>query len=114
MDRPTQDWTPVTIRQKNLAAAGASKVLAERRSTEGAHLAKLDREEFVKPKVLSAESRKALIDARLALKKTQSELDTICSFPRNTLREIEAGRMTPTGPLLNTLNRQLKLSLRLE
>lgn len=116
MDPNTQDWQPVVIRNKQREAAkvAAAKQAMPHRSNEAAHLAKIEREEIVKPKHLTSESRQALIAARLALKKSQAELDGMCAFPKNTLREIEAGRLTPTGPVLNRLNRELKLSLRLE
>lgn len=117
MERNIQDWEPVTIRTKNpavLAAKHGATEHMERRSTEAIRLAKLDSGEMKKPKVLTAESRKDLVAARVALKKSQSEMDSQCAFPKNTFREIEAGRLTPVGPMLNQINRVLKISLRLE
>jgi ribosome-binding protein aMBF1 (putative translation factor) len=118
MERNTQDWEPVVLRskadKKNYNSTAPGKTIMRPLNPETQHLAKIEREEFVKPKVLTSESRQALIAARLALKKSQAELDAQCAFPKNTIREIEAGRLTPTGPLLNRLNRELKISLRLE
>lgn len=114
MDPNIQDWETVTLRSKNPSIAGKQTASVPRKSTEAIRLAKLDRDEVVKSKVLSSQSRKDLIAARLALKKSQTDIDRQCMFPANTLREIEAGRATPTGAILNRLNRELKVSLRLE
>ena len=115
----SQDWTPVTVRSRNpsVVAKTAPREIQERNGTSksiGSHLAKLEREEYIKPKMLSAESRQALIAARTGLKKTQAELDRMCAFPPNTLREIEANRSCPTAGQLNRLSKELKISLRLE
>lgn len=115
MDPNIQDWEPVTIRSKN-PSIGTKKtaVTVERKSSEAARLAKLEREDVVKPKTLTSESRQALVAARVGLKKSQTEMDRQCAFPANTFREIEAGRLTPVGAMLNRINRELKISLRLE
>lgn len=115
MDPNIQDWEPVTIRSKNPSVGGKrTAVTVERKSSEGARLAKIEREEVGKPKTLTSESRQALIAARVALKKTQADMDRQCAFPANTFREIEAGRLTPVGAMLNRINRELKIGLRLE
>ena len=115
MDPNIQDWDPVTIRSKNPTVGGKRTALTvERKSSEAARLAKLERGEVGKPKTLTSESRQALIAARVALKKSQVEMDRQCAFQANTFREIEAGRLTPVGGMLNRINRELKISLRLE
>ncbi len=114
MDQNIQDWDPVTIRSKNPSTGARQRVTVERKSSEAARLAKIDREEVVKSKTLTADSRKEMIAARLALKKSQAEMDAQCALPKNTFREIEAGRLTPVGGMLNRINRELKISLRLE
>lgn len=75
---------------------------------------KLDQSDLPKQKVLSVESRILLTQRRADLKKTQIELNSSCQFPTNTLREIESGRMQPTGSQMKTLNRVLGLQLKLE
>ncbi len=115
MDMNVQDWEPVTIRSKNPSVGATQKTSVPRKSTEAIRLAKLDAsDEIKKSKTLTSESRKDLVTARLALKKSQAEMDAQCAFPKNTFREIEAGRLTPTGAMLNRINRDLKVSLRLE
>jgi ribosome-binding protein aMBF1 (putative translation factor) len=115
MNQNIQDWEPVTIRSKNPSVGTAQKTSVPRKSTEAIRLAKLDNtDEIKKAKTLTSESRKELVTARLALKKSQAEMDAQCALPKNTFREIEAGRLTPTGGMLNRVNRELKVSLRLE
>ena len=107
-----QDWNPVVVRGKN-PSGPTTRQTKPRVSGEAAHLAKVEREEFIKSKILSPESRKDLVAARLVLKKTQVELDRQCAFPTNTIREFEAGKLTPNSSQLNRLNRELKISLKL-
>jgi ribosome-binding protein aMBF1 (putative translation factor) len=107
-----QNWTPVILHGKNPSKLQTTEI-HQKSSGIGSHLAKLEREEIGKQKTLALESRKELVAARLALKKTQVELDRTCAFPSNTLREIEAGKLTPTISQLNRLNRELKVGLKL-
>jgi hypothetical protein len=107
-----QDWNPVILRGKNPTRSTKTEV-QQKSSGVGAHLAKVEREEIGKQKCLAPESRKELVAARLVLKKTQVELDRTCAFPPNTIRDLEAGKLTPTTAQLNRLNRELKLGLKL-
>ncbi len=105
-----QDWNTVTIRGKS--APKTTQTVAKR-NPEAERLAKVEREDFVKTKTLSHDSRIALQQARLALQKTQKEIDQMCSFPSNTMSAFESGRSTPNGNQLNTLNRILKVNIKL-
>ena len=69
--------------------------------------------EVPKPRVLSSESRTQMMQLRAAMKKTQVELNQLCSFPVNTIRDIEAGRLTPNPGQLIRLNAVLKTKLTL-
>lgn len=114
-----QDWNTVTIRSKNpsvsvSATKHTQKQTVEKRNPEAQRLAKIEREDFVKPKQLSSESRKDLVAARVALKLTQDQLNQRCAFPPHTIKAFEAGHLTPNGTQLNKLNRELKTSLHLE
>ena len=65
------------------------------------------------PRSLSAASRAEIVRIRTTEpKKTQAELNTLCSFPPNTIRDIESGHVTPTPTQLNVLNRVLRTNLR--
>lgn len=114
-----QDWTTVTVKGRN--APSGPKQTVERKGAAGAEaqrLYKLDNEETIpKKKRLTADSKAALIAARLALKKSQRDVDKDLAFPPNTLRDFEAGTTVPKGLQLSALHRYYassKLSLKVE
>jgi ribosome-binding protein aMBF1 (putative translation factor) len=102
-----QNWTPVTIKK-----AGPSKVTAKV-APEVIRMRKVEDSETVKSKTLAPESRQEIVQKRVANKWSQTDLNNQCCFPINTIREIEAGRVTPSSQQLNTLNRVLKTGLKL-
>jgi ribosome-binding protein aMBF1 (putative translation factor) len=108
-----QDWNPVVLRGRNLSQA-VVKETHVKKNPEAQRLAKLEREEFGKPRQLSSDSRKALVAGRLALSLTQDQLNQRCSFPPHTIKAFESGHLTPSGGQLNRLNRELKISLHLD
>ena len=113
MNGNIQDWETVTIHGKS-APSSKAHTQKPKQSPLAAHLAKVEREDFVKPKVLSSESKQALIQARVAQKMTQVELDRKCSFPPHTINAIESGKLTPSSGQMNLLSRVLKITLKLE
>lgn len=104
-----QDWNPVILKKAtNVTAKGT------RQSTGTATARALDSAEGpVKLKELSHESRQSMIQMRAALKMTQVELNQKCGLPAHTIRDIEAGKLTPGQGQLTTINRQLKTNLKL-
>lgn len=113
MNAHIQDWDPVIVHGKS---APASKVHTQKpkQSPLAAHLAKVEREDYVKPKSLTSESKQAMIQARVAQKMTQVDLDRKCSFPAHTINAIESGKLTPSSGQMNLLNRILKITLKLD
>jgi len=117
-----QNWEPVIvtrpITRSGSRPTGGPKTIVERDGNArnaSAHAAKLEAADApVKPKMLSSESRKLLTATRVALGKTQVQLNQQCAFPPNTIRELEAGHIHPTGSQLNKLNRELRIGLKLE
>lgn len=109
-----QDWTPVKIKGQGKGLnTGASKASAKV-APEVAHARKVaNAEEPSKPKTLDPSSRQEIVNFRVSKKWTQQEFNTQCAFPINTIREIEAGRLTPSINQLNTLNRIMKTGLKL-
>ena len=108
-----QDWTTIKLKgssaSASAAAAGRPKV-----DPEVAHARKLaEADAPTKTKKLTAESRQEMVNKRAANKWSQQDLNQQCNFPVNTIREIEAGRLTPNISQLNTLNRVLKTGLKL-
>ena len=76
----------------------------------------LEDETPVPTKSLSAESRATIVRLRTDREPpmTQAGLNTACSFPANTIRDIESGRLCPTPTQLNVLNRVLRTALKYE
>lgn len=114
-----QDWTPVRITRSKTASSSKVVPLPQRTiqtrshfTPEAQQLRKIEEAEVpTKPKQLAPTSRQEIITRRVANKWSQVELNQNCSFPINTIREIEAGRLCPSIQQLNTLNRVLKCGL---
>lgn len=112
-----QDWNPVVLRNTKARQdrAAAEQAAKPKMTAEAIRLAKLANDEEVKrPKILSKESRQAMMQLRAAQKWTQRDLDMRCSFPANTVRDIEAGKVSPSAGQLSRLNQILKTGLKLE
>jgi ribosome-binding protein aMBF1 (putative translation factor) len=92
-----QDWKPVTLHH------GSQK---QRPSAVGG---KSEKDE--KPKNLTSESRQAIALTRVTKKWTQKELDQKGPFPPGSSNAWEAGRICPTGPQINLLQRILGIKL---
>jgi DNA-binding transcriptional regulator YiaG len=108
-----QDWNPVTIRSSARIAAATKKEIVPKRSSDAQRLAKIEKEEYTKAKMLAPESRQELVQRRLAEKLTQQQLDQRCAFPPHTIRDLEANKRAPSSKELQTLNRVLKAGLKL-
>jgi len=113
-----QDWELVTVRRsKNSAPIGKSTSTASVPNyspTASASRKLADATDVGKHKHLTSESRQTLIAFRAANSWTQVQLNQKCAFPLNTIRDIEAGKVTPSIGQLNALNRILKCGLQLE
>lgn len=112
-----QDWTPVILSgAKRRAPAAAGGAGAPRHVSPAVAAArKLDESDLPIPtKSISGASRHAIVTARVAKEWTQAQLNTQCSFPANTIRDIESGKLCPNPTQLQILNRVLKLSLKYE
>lgn len=114
-----QDWRPVILRRENEnshTVQQASKDGPNRVAKGGLdanQARKLENLEVAgKAKELSVETRQDIMTLRTGLGWSQDQLNNQCWFPKNTIREIEAGRLCPTGPQLNLLNRVLKTNLK--
>lgn len=105
-----QDWSKVVIGNGKVSKPSAFKPVTASQAV-GNKIA--DSDIAGKFKKLAPESRQAIVNIRAANKWTQTDLNQRCSFPVNTIREIEAGRLVPTIGQLNTLNRILKTGLKL-
>ncbi len=109
-DMDCQDWETVKV-----GKAGKKSEPKPARPTGTKALHALEDDEIPTPtKALSATSRAEMIRLRTAHTPpmTQSDLNRACSFPTNTIRDIESGRLCPTPTQLNVLNRVLKAALK--
>jgi hypothetical protein len=110
-----QNWAPVRINKKRPTTTVSKGAVGAQRNPNQQRLRKLDAADAPqKQKRLTRDSIQRMKDARVVLQWNQNRLNTACEFPVNTIREIEAGRLTPTIQQLDTLNRVLKLSLTME
>ena len=120
-----QDWTPVRIQRRapdtslrpGVSRPNTAAIQDQKRSYN--YQASLERklmnsDEPVKLKSLSLASRKLIAQKRAEKELSQIQLKTACSFPQHTIRDIEAGKYTPSPSQLSTLNHILKTSLKLE
>jgi ribosome-binding protein aMBF1 (putative translation factor) len=107
-----QDWEPIKVGSLTKKKAVAKP--AHSAGTKALHAVEEDDHPKLPTKSLSAESRAEIIKLRTSMepKKTQAELNTACSFPANTIRDIEAGRLCPTPKQLEVLNRVLHTTLK--
>lgn len=104
-----QDWTPVVVNKiKTRSSASGEKHVSPGLAAQD----RLENDEPRKTKSLSPESRQAILQARVANKWNQTQLNTQCSFPQNTIRDIENGKLCPTPQQLNVLSRVLKVILK--
>ena len=104
-----QDWTPVVVNKKK-----HTEIKAKNNNPEASRLRKIENDEtFVKPKMLSQESHRAIVLFRIENKLSQSELDVRCGFPRNTIQLLESNKIAPNTKQLQILNRILKTGLTL-
>jgi ribosome-binding protein aMBF1 (putative translation factor) len=109
-----QDWSKVTIGNGRAPTGAARQSTFKPVSASQAVGNKIANSELAgKFKKLAPESRQEIVNIRAANKWSQVDLNQRCSFPVNTIREIESGRLTPTIGQLNTLNRVLKTGLKL-
>ena len=105
-----QDWTPVVVKKQK----PKTQIVAKNSNPEYTFLKKLENDEIhVKAKMFSHESKQAIIHYRLSNKLSQSEMDSRCSFPRNTIQQLEANKRAPTTKELQMLNKLLKTGLTL-
>ncbi len=116
-----QDWQTVTVRRskpKNENEAKARGLLEQKprdhNSAIHQHVRALaESDEPPKPKYLPPQSRKDLTAARLAKKLTQDQTDVLCSFPKHTIKGLEAGTLIPNHNHFCVISRTLGINLKL-
>lgn len=117
----SQDWTTVVLKKRGYTSSPSSSKKAsiqERKpNNEGQRLAaiekRIDNNETIVQKKLEPESKKILIQMRLSKGLTQEQADQLCGMPRNSFRELEAGRRLPSGRDISSIQKQLGVALKL-
>ena len=112
-----QDWEPVVIKRsgaKSGAASGSAKQKPANISQDAAYLRKIENSDAVKVRQLSGDARKELTQRRVALGKTQVQLNNDCKFGLNIIRDIESGKYCPLPQQLGVLNRVLRCNVKFE
>lgn len=122
-----QDWESVTFTSRRGAPksgvaaqadrAGRVKAIIKSAAAAGEHAAAVERraEECVlKTKKVCAESKQAVVQARLARKLTQDQADAECMLPKHTIKGIEAGTLMPTSDVIRKVSRGLHVDIKLE
>jgi ribosome-binding protein aMBF1 (putative translation factor) len=109
-----QDWDTVKVGSKTRKAPAPRP--ARPAGTKALSALDDDAPAPAPTKSLSAVSRTEIVRLRTAREPplTQAGLNTACSFPPHTIRDIEAGRLCPTPTQLNVLNRVLRTALKYE
>jgi ribosome-binding protein aMBF1 (putative translation factor) len=103
-----QDWTTVTLKKRSTPT---SRDTSQRNAA--IHLSKLEQPDALPPpkKRVHPESIQALIRKRIELNLTQEKADQKCSFPRNTIKDIESHKALPTQSQQSMIQRQFGVQL---
>lgn len=115
-----QDWTPVVIKRrytkKELIQKGkTTSEVRDPEKNEKIRLSKIENDDNIGPtKQIASESLQELIRKRIELKINQERADTLCSFPRNTFKEIEAKRILPSEEQKRKIQRYLGIQLKID
>lgn len=122
-----QDWTPVVLRRRGgapktgLAAQAdrAGRVKAETKAavsaaSRAAGIERAAEEGRLKLKKVCAESRQALVQARLARKLSQDQADVAATLPKHTFKGLEAGSLHPSPEVLRKVAREFHVDIKLE
>jgi DNA-binding transcriptional regulator YiaG len=110
MSHPTDTDTFV---MRSASAVAASHV-TRRHNAGAAAAAKMEAADFVRVKMFTPESVRAIQEYRRDNSLTQKQLDQRCSFPVNTMNLLESRRAGPTSGQLQALNRLMKTGLSLD
>lgn len=96
-----QDWTTVVLKRNTPKKESRGDGFIQVRNpnlNEQLRFAKLESNDGVDlpKKRVHSESLQALIRKRMEMKLNQEMADQVCSFPRNTFKNIESHRLIPT------------------
>lgn len=93
-----QDWIPVSFRRQTASKKDSTY--------------KLD--QALKIRRVSAISLQALIRKRIELSINQTKADSMCSFPKNTFKDIESNRLIPNNEQCGRIYRCFDIQLEIK
>jgi len=109
-----QNWEPVVLKKSSSQSSRTGQGHHNHNPASGV-TRRLEEDELPLPKkMMSPETRQKMIQARVARSWNQQQLATQCALPVSVIRDIENGRVVPSGAQLNILNRLLGGGLKLE
>jgi hypothetical protein len=109
-----QDWTTIVLKRRTVKKGAESSGQKEAVRNEAVRVAKLEStENVVTKKMVQPESLQALIRKRIEMKLNQEKADQLCSFPRNTFKEIEANRAVPTQDQQSRIQRHFGIQIKI-
>lgn len=119
-----QDWTTVTVRRRyskkeaviNASIKGQSAIQTrDPGQSERIRMAKLDAADVPPPKKrVHAETLQSLIRKRIEMKLTQEKADNLCSFPRNTFKDIESHRLVPSEEQKRRIQQNFGIAVKID
>jgi hypothetical protein len=101
-----QGWIDVPTRRRTVKKEQTSELDSRSKSNK-------EDIPFVKKRIRS-ESLQQLIRKRIQLKVNQEKADTMCSFPRNTFKNIESNRFLPNDAQMQRIQRVFDILLILD
>lgn len=109
-----QDWTTVTSRRTHSKKdSNKCQYIIQSHDSEKTHTDKLvNNDYFIPIKRVSPESLQMLIRKRIELGLSQEKADVLCSFPRNTFKEIEANRLVPSEEQKCRIHQKMGIQLK--
>lgn len=115
----SQDWIPVIVRHKFTKKENEQKgltttVVKDNFKGEKQRLVKLEKDEAPVRKRVTLVSIQELIRKRLEMKLTQDKLNTVCAFPKNIIKDIEAGKLIPSEGQKQKLQHVLSIQIKTE
>jgi DNA-binding XRE family transcriptional regulator len=110
-----QDWTTIVLKRRPTKKETEANGQKEAVRNEAVRVSKLEAggENVVTKKTVQPESLQALIRKRIELKLNQEKADQLCSFPRNTFKEIEANRAVPTQEQQSRIQRHFGIQIKI-
>lgn len=112
-----QDWTPVTIHAKKQQKQQKSVIQSKpgagknNNSTNDYNMRKIDETEIGSINHASLSLSNKIKDGRNAKNLTQEQLNTLCSFPKNTVSKYENGKATVNQTELNKMSKILGVKI---